>query len=432
MAVELTKGSEIQATRLPGGLFVITETLSYLHSVTLGFGYRVGSRDDPLGGEGIAHLIEHMIFKGTEELDARRINIIAETHGAELNGFTDKEGTCFYARFPSDQTDTIVDLMGKILSTPAFAETELSKEKEVVSEEIRASDEDPESCAFNLLLRVLFGDTPLGRPGIGTLDSIVQIGRTDLLEFYKTYYSADAGVVVGVGDINHNQLLEKLAGFEGRKGIPPQRQGSIFRNPGVLTRTRPDISQVHLCLGVPTFAHTDPRRYALSVLNTALGGGVSSRLFQRLREEEGLVYAVGSFAELFQDAGFLCIYLSAERQKLPRCVEVLKEEISRFKKDRINREEFGRAMTMTRSAILLGMETPLNRMLRLSRGYLILGRVQTGEEIISALNQVTLEEVNGLIDEVLNGAHFYASAVGPVEQPEIQQLIFEKGEGNGH
>jgi len=429
MAVEATKISTIQATRLPGGLFVITEKLPYLHSVTLGFAYRVGSRDDPPAKEGTAHLIEHMIFKGTEDLDSRRINIIAEAHGAELNGFTDKEGTCFYARFPADQINIIVDLMGKILSAPAFTEIELSKEKEVVREEIRAGEEDPETCVLNLLMQALYGSSPLGRPAIGTLDSITSITRDDLVRFYKNYYRAASGVAVAVGEVNHELLLKRLDGLDGWAGEQPPRPSSFPEKSEMLTRTRTDISQVHLCLAVPTFAYGDPRRYALSVLNTLLGGGVSSRLFQRLREEEGLVYSVGSFAELYQETGFLGIYFSAEHQKLPRCIAVLNEEISRLYREKITFEEFERAMVMTRSAVLLGMEAPINRMLRLSRGYLLLNRVQTIEETIAAFNQVTQEDVVQLIDELFAGRHFYGSAVGPIEPLVAKEIIFDKFKG---
>lgn len=415
---------EIHATRLPGGMFVITEKLPNFHSVTLGFAYRVGARDDPSGREGTAHLIEHMIFKGTEELNAKAINIIAESHGAELNGFTDKEGTCFYARFPQDQTEVIVKLMRQILATPAFAEPELIKEKEVVREEIRAGDEDPESCALNLLFAAIFGDSPLGRPAIGTFESIDPISDRDLRDFYRTYYCADNGVIVAVGGVDHLGLVDLLSEFSNQKCCPLVRQPSLPGQRNFLTRHRSDISQVHLCLGIPVFSNTDPRRYALAVLNTAVGGGVSSRLFQRLREEEGLVYSVGSFIELYQDTGLLAVYLSAEHQKLARCVGVLKDELRRLRTGKISREEFERALVMTRSAVLLGMESPITRMLRLSRAYLILGRIQTWEEIIAAYNQVTWEQVNSLIDELLLEERFYGSAVGPIPEAEMKKIIF--------
>lgn len=416
--------SEINATRLPGGMFLISEKLSQFHSVTVGFAYRVGARDDHPGREGTAHLIEHMIFKGTEDLDAKRINIIAESHGAELNGFTDKEGTCFYARFPADQSAVVLRLLQQILAAPAFAEAELIKEKEVVREEIRAGDEDPESCALNLLFAALFGDGPLGRPAIGTVDSITPISSRDLSEFYQRHYCADNGVVVAVGAVEHAELVTLLSQFQAAAGKPPERVANPPGRRNFLTRHRPDLSQVHLCLAVPAFSYSDPRRYALAVLNTALGGGVSSRLFQRLREEEGLVYAIGSFIELYQDTGLLAIYFAAEQAKLGRCVCVLQEELRRLRSEKISREEFERALVMTRSAVLMGMESPINRMLRLSRSYLILGRIQTLEEVIAAYNQVTWEQVNGLIEELVVPDGWYGSAVGPVTEAEMHGIFF--------
>jgi predicted Zn-dependent peptidase len=423
MAADYFQAEGIEATRKAGGLFVISEHLPYLRSVALGFAYRVGSRDDPSGKEGCAHLIEHMVFKGTQTLDARSINIYAEAHGAELNGWTDKEGTCFYCRFPSDQTGPMIRLMRKILTAPAFAERELQKERQVVAEEIRMNEEDPEASAVNLLLKAVYGEEPLGKPVVGTIDSIAQVTSRDLLKFYQTQYARAGSVVVAVGDIEHRQLVAMLDNLDQQTGQDLNRPRSRMMPVRILSQTRRDISQVYVCLARPAFAYNDPRRYALSVLNTGLGGGVSSRLFQRLREDEGLVYSIGSFLELYEDSGLVGIYFVAEQGKLARCIAVLKEELARLRQEKMNTEEFERARNMTKSAVLLGMESSTSRMIRLARGYLLLGRVIGIDEVVNAYNAVSADEVAQLVDELLGEDRFYAGVVGPLPEKEISEIM---------
>ncbi len=420
---EVVCAPTIQSTRLPGGLSVITERLPFFHSIAFGIGYRIGSRDDPPEEEGSAHLIEHMIFKGTADMDAKRINIIAESNGAELNGFTDKELTCFYARCPAERTEPVVDLLVKIVNEPAFMEGELVKEKGVVAEEIRASEEEPESSAINLLFTALYGETPLGKPVIGTLESINRISRSSLNRFYQNHYGDNCAVVVGVGDIEQERIKTVLNRTNHRSGTTPQRSSNLTFSPRTLTRQRKDISQVHIALGRPAFSGKDPRRYALTILNCILGGGTSSRLFQRLREEEGLVYSIGSFAELYEDTGILGIYYITEHQKLPKCSRILKQELNRLKQQKITLEEFQRAKIMTKSALLMGMENPGNRMLRLIRHYLLTGAIADLEETLTLYNRVTCDEVCELIETLFNNELFWAGAVSPLSEKEVEKCL---------
>lgn len=429
MSVEQSGTIRIQTTSERGGLLFITEKLPYIKSVALGFAYSMGSRDDPNGYEGTAHLIEHMIFKGTERLDAKTINILAESCGAELNGFTDKESTCFYARFPSEQKKSVIGLVGEILSAPAFREQELQKEKGVVAEEIRSNEEDPESVAVNLLFQAVYGENSMGKPTLGTMESITRLERTFLTDFYHKYYTSPNMVVVGVGDIEDEELNGLLPLCFAPPGSPVEAkpEGKYKRSavmpPQVIVQTRQEISQSYVCLARLAFPYADPRRYALSVLNTILGGGVSSRLFQRLREDEGLVYSIGSFVELYQDSGLLGVYFVAESSKLNRCVAVLKDELSRLRKQQISPEEFNRALTMTRSAIVLSAESSINRMLRLARSYLSLKKVVSVDETVALYNKVSRDEVVALVDELLRDDRFYAGVVGPIKENEVKNLL---------
>jgi predicted Zn-dependent peptidase len=392
--------------------------------VALGITFRVGSRDDPAGQAGVAHMIEHMVFKGTEQKDAIAINIAAESHGAELNAFTDKESTCFYGRFPGDQARPVTALLNEIVTTPAFRGSELEKEKQVVTEEIRTAAEDPDTCAVNLMLAAAFGDHPMGRQIAGTLASVQGLSDALVSGHYRRQYGPGCAVAVAVGDVGHQAMVDELAPLLGHHAecVPVQRTEPEPARSGLQTQTRKDLSQVYVCMARPALRYADPRRHALFVLNTALGGGVSSRLFQRLREREALVYSVASFTESYEDSGLLGIYFVTDRRKLERCLAVLAEELSRLRADRLSPEEFERARNMTKSSVLLALESPTSRMMRLARTWQMLGRVVTVDETIDAFNRLTREQVAGLIDELLSQDFGYAGVVGPLTAAEFPGL----------
>lgn len=417
--------SGIKTTTLPGGLVVITERLPHIRSVALGLTFRIGGRDDPNGLGGMAHMVEHMVFKGTSEKDAVDINIAAESLGAELNAFTDKESTCFYGRFPGDQTGPVTALLTEIVGGPAFRAVELDKEKQVVSEEIRTANEDPDSCAVNLMFTALYGDHPMGRQITGSLDSVGVLTDVQLRERYRAFYGPACGVAVAVGDVEHKAMPSALGPLLGRHGDcrPVERSLPEALPPRALVETRKELSQVYVCLARPGFAYGDPRRHALSVLNTALGGGVSSRLFQRLRERDALVYSVASFTELYADSGFIGIYFVTDHRKLGRCLEVIREELVRLRKDRLTSEEFERARNMTKSSVLLALESPTSRMMRLARTYQLLGRVVTVDETLEAFNRLVPEDVARLIDDLLDGGFHHAGAVGPLSGAEFSSML---------
>jgi predicted Zn-dependent peptidase len=415
----------IRTTVLPSGLVVISERLPHVRSVALGVSFLTGGRDDPPGKGGIAHMIEHMVFRGTPDKDVIAINIAAESHGAELNAFTDKETTCFYGRFPGDQFGPVTALMAETVSGPAFRAEELVKEKEVVSEEIRTSQEDPDSLAMNLLFRALYGEHEMGRPIIGTLDSVTGLSDTDLRGFYASSYGPACGVAVAVGDVEHERLAAALASLlDGREACrPSKRTTAAGQPPQVLAETKKELSQVYVCLAKPALVYADPRRHALAVMNMALGGGVSSRLFQRLREQEALVYSVGSFAEQYSDSGLLGVYLVTDHRKLARCMAVLREELARLRRDRLSDEEFERARNMTKSSVLLALESPSARMMRLGRAWQLLGRVVSVDETVEAYNRLTRPDVEQLLDELLVGDFGYCGAVGPLSEDVVRQTL---------
>jgi len=422
---ESGQAAGLQTSVLPGGLVVITEKLAHIRSIALGLAFRTGGRDDPADKAGMAHMIEHMVFKGTKEKDAVAINIAAESHGAELNAFTDKETTCFYGRFPGDEAKPVTALLNEILSGPEFCADELEKEKEVVGEEIRTSDEDPDSTAVNLLFDAAYGSHPMGRQIAGTLESVAGLTHVALRDYYRAHYGPSCGVAVAVGDVDHQATLDELAPLLTRHGdcAPVARTTPQIAASGLRVQTRKDLSQVYVAMARPTFNYGDPRRYALSVLNTALGGGVSSRLFQRLREREALVYSVASFTELYADSGLIGLYFVTDRRKLGRCLEVLREELTLVRRSGFTPEEFERARNMTKSSVLLALESPTSRMMRLARTYQLLGRIVQVDETVDGLARLTMDDVGRLIDELLDGEFSLAGAVGPLTEPELAGLL---------
>lgn len=417
-------GNHIRTTDLSSGLRVVTERLPHIRSVALGLAFRIGGRDDPDGAAGTAHLVEHMIFKGTADRNARAISIAAESLGAELNAFTDKEMTVFYGRCPGDTQVPVTELLAEIVGRPAFDETELAKEKSVIAEEVRSTDEDPDSKTINLTLAALYPDQPLGRPVVGTLESVAAAGHDTLRRLYEDRYHAGTCIAVIVGDVRHDELIDTLERRLGhwQRRPAPTREKAQPGPPCLLSATRQELSQVYFCRVRPLFSYADPRRYALSILNSALGGGMSSRLFQRLREDEGLVYSVSSFAELHQDTGLLGVYFVTDRRKLERCLAVLDEEIARLRRERLDRDEFERALNMTKSSVLLALESPASRMFRMARTLHLLDRVVTVDETLDAYNRLTLEDVNRLLDEVLTDGDWHVGAVGPATQDELTRL----------
>jgi predicted Zn-dependent peptidase len=415
----------IRTTTLPSGLVVISERIPHIRSVALGLSFLTGGRDDPPGRGGIAHMIEHMVFRGTKDKDVIAINIAAESHGAELNAFTDKETTCFYGRFPGDQFGPVATLMAETVNGPAFRAEELAKEKEVISEEIRTSQEDPDTIALNLLYRALYGEHGMGRQILGSIDSVNGLSDADLRERYSGCYGPACGVAVAVGDVEHERLADSLASlFDTRRACrPPARTAAAGPPPSVLVETKNELSQVYVCLARPALTYADPRRHALAVLNMALGGGVSSRLFQRLREQEALVYSVGSFAEQYSDSGLLGVYLVTDHRKLARCVAVLREELARLRRDRLTDEEFERARNMTKSSVLLSLESMSSRMMRLARAWQLLGRTVTVDETVEAYNRLTRPDIESLLDELLAADFEYCGAVGPLSEEAVRSTL---------
>jgi predicted Zn-dependent peptidase len=418
-------GDLIKKTVLPSGIRIITEKLPYLHSVALGVLFNHGSRDEAEHEQGISHLLEHMLFKGTTQRSTKEISIFAESKGTIIDGFTSKENTGIYTRFLSEHFSPITDLTCEIVSSPLLTPNELEKEKGVIFEEIKSTIEDPEDQMLNLLFSSLYEPHPMGFPVTGNFQTLAGFGSSSLRSYYEKNYCKKNAVVVSVGEIEHEALCEKIDRQLniGQNQTTNSRLPPTPKIPNRRIEHRKELTQVFVSMAKPVFSFQDERRYALSILNTAFGGGLSSRLFQKLREEEGLVYTISSFVDLFLDNGILGVYFITDYKKLEKGIKTVLEEIDKLRQNKFTVQEFETALNLTKSSILLGLENPLSRMMRMAKNELLLNRVSTIEETINAYDRLNLASVNELINVVLPDNHFFMSCVGPLEEKDLQPFF---------
>lgn len=395
-------------------LTVLVEPLRGFRSVALGIYLSVGSREDPWGKEGLAHFTEHMVFKGTTRRSALEIAKVFDSLGGSANGATAEEYTVFHASVLAEGLARAMEVLTEIVTSPRFDPADVRLERAVALEEIREAEDNPEEVVFRLLDEALWGkDHPLGRPVLGWRETVSSLGEEDLWRFFREHYLGGRKVVVACGVVEPGELLELVGGLsaEGIAHGDPVRRAPVPA-PALRLTERP-VQQVHLALGFPTVPADHGDRMGLEVLNTILGGGMSSRLFQRIREERGLAYAVFSFTRYHTDAGLLGIYTASEEGKVPEVLGIVAEELERLRGEPPSEEELERAKRRIRGLFLLGLESPQGRMARL--GWLgALGLpLRSPEEVLWELDGVDAGEVRELAFRYLLPERMAVSMVGP-------------------
>jgi predicted Zn-dependent peptidase len=418
-------GSVVKRTVLPGGLRVITEHIPASRSATVGLWVGVGSRDEAPSVAGAAHYLEHLLFKGTTNRDAITIAEQIDAVGGELNAFTAKEHTCYYAQVLDEDLPLAVDLVTDVVFRALCADSDVDTERSVVLEEIAMRDDDPEDLLHETFVETFFGGHPLGRPVLGTEESISTMSGRALRDFYRRRYDMSKMVFAVAGNIQHGQVLRLL-----RKALPdilsaaasssatpatPRRGQARFTTPRELVLNKDDTEQAHLTLGVKALSRHDERRHALEVLNTALGGGMSSRLFQEIRERRGLAYQVYSSTASYSDAGHLSVYVGCQPGNLGEVVGVLREVLAEVARDGLSDVEVARAKGQIRGGMVLGLEDGSSRMSRLGKQELSHGFYRGVSETVALIDKVTSEDVRLLAKTLLkaSGGVSVASVVGP-------------------
>ena len=400
-SMERTLPANIHKTSLPNGLRVVTESMPAVRSVSLGVWLNAGSRHEVDPESGITHFIEHMVFKGTDRFSARELACEIDGLGGNLDAFTSKETTAFTAKVLDEHWPRAVDILADMVQNPTLSEDEIEREKGVILEELKMDEDNPDYLLGTIFAGSFWRGHGMGRPVIGTQESIRGFGRNRLRQFFADTFRASNLMLAAAGNIDHDEFVRAaerhFGGLEGTSTIrpeqPPQGQAEI------VLRDKPSLEQVHVLLGVETFSALDPRRFAGLVLSTLLGGGFSSRLFQKIREEAGLAYSVYSDLGLYSDAGCLSVGAGTSLDALQTVLQYALREF-RDLKDRLAPDsELRRAKDHLKGSLMLGLESTGSRMANLARQEAIHGHVRTLDEINDQIESVTAPEVQALANE---------------------------------
>ncbi|WP_299558652.1 pitrilysin family protein [uncultured Mycolicibacterium sp.] len=411
-------GSTLRRSVLPGGVRVVTEHIPSVHSASVGVWVGVGSRDEGPTVAGAAHFLEHLLFKGTPSRSAVDIAEAVDAVGGELNAFTAREHTCYYAHVLGDDLELAVDIVADVVLNGSCAADDVELERDVVLEEIAMRDDDPEDCLGDLFLSAMYGDHPLGRPVIGTVQTVSAMTRDQLHSFHVRRYRPERMVVAVAGNVDHAEVVRLVRRYFGPRlhrgldPVPPRRGAArVPGRPGLRLVSR-DAEQTHLSLGVRTPGRYWEHRWALSVLNHALGGGLSSRLFQEIRERRGLAYSVYSVVDTFADCGALSMYAACQPERFDEVVTVATDVLAQVARDGISAEECRIAKGSLRGGLVLGLEDSASRMHRIGRNELNYGEHRSIAETLARIDAVTVEEVNAVARRLLTRP-FGAAVVGP-------------------
>jgi predicted Zn-dependent peptidase len=401
---------------------VITEALPAVRSAAFGIWAGVGSRDEAPTHAGATHYLEHLLFKGTRRRTALEISATMDAVGGELNAFTGKEYTCYYARVLDADLPLAISVLSDMVTDSLIASKDVDAERGVILEEIAMNEDDPSDTVHEAFARQLFGDTPLGQPILGTVDSINAITREQIAEHYRARYTPDHLVVAAAGSLGHDAVVRHVQQafghvLEGRRQPAPPRLagegGAVASGRGVRLVSR-GIEQANLVLGCTGLRRTDERRFALGVLNSALGGGMSSRLFQEVREKRGLAYSVYSFTSQHADTGQWGIYAGCLPSKADDVLSICRDEIEKVVSRGLTDAELDRGKGQLRGSMVLGLEDPSSRMSRLGKSELVYPRLEPVDEILASIEAVTHDDVRAVAAEVLTRPKVLA-VVGPFD-----------------
>lgn len=408
---------------LENGVRLVTERIPTLKSVTVGIWVNAGSRDETPAQAGYSHFIEHMFFKGTTSRSATDISREIDALGGEMNAFTTRETTTFYVKVLDQHLAKALDLLSDLLHHSKFGPKEIEKEKQVVLEEIRMVQDDPEDLVQELHAGQVMGRHPLGRPILGRAATIGALRRKDLLDYIEARYQPQEIVVAVAGNFDQRALERTIAREFGRRHRreaqgPHERRAPEIR--GGVVMQRKQLEQVHLCIGMKGLSAGHPDRYAAYILNSVLGGSVSSRLFQEVREKRGLAYSIYSFLSGYSDGGTLTVYAGTRQKEVERVLDLVQREIRRMAANAITRDELKRTKDQMKGSLMLSLESSHSRMNKLAKDEMIKGKHTTLDEMTRAIDAVTFKQIERVAQEILDEESMSITGLGPLTARQLQ------------
>ena len=414
----------IRKRTFANGLVLATERMPNIRSVALGVWMKKGSRHEDPGQNGISHFIEHLLFKGTEMRSARDIALIIDSVGGQMDAFTTKEYTCFYFKVLDRHLDIAVDLLSDIVRHPKFLPEEIEKERKVIYEEIKMVDDTADELVYDLWSEAHYGEHPLGRPIQGTVESVGRMRPEALGRFFKESYRPANLLVTAAGNLDHDRLAADLETSFGDlpRGAPVELGPPPGPRTGLTVREKKELGQLHLCLGLPGVAMNDARRYPEYVLNTVLGGTMSSRLFQHIREERGLVYSVFSSANSFLDTGNLIVYAATSPGSAREVTDLVLQELRQLKEEPVGDSELQLAKDHLKGNLMLSLESSSSRMSNLARQEIYFGCQFSLDEILAGIDQVTRDDLTALARDLFDPKRCTLAVLGNTADTRIDSV----------
>ncbi len=404
----------IHESKLPNGVRLVMEHVPYVQSAAIGIWVKAGSRYEEDFELGISHVLEHMLFKGTEKRTAKQIAEEIEALGGYFNAFTDKEMTCYYGRILSEHSSSLVDVLCDMLTNSIMAPDDISSEVKVVLEEIKRRDDDPEDLIHDVFLETLWPFHQLGRPVIGTVETVSAVNREKLFDYMKRRYASNEIVISAAGNLDFSMIEDLISDRLGSlKPVEMPFEKSIPTPSARKNFMTKEVEQVNFCLGSNSFSQHEDDKYPMAVLDTILGGGMSSRLFQEIREKRGLAYSIGSSSSAYDETGYFMVYGGTSEENFQQVTDLTMAEFDRVKNELVTDYELMKAKNHIRGSLLLSLEGMSSRMMRLGKNVLYFDRIIPIEEIINAVDKVKKEDLLNIANKVLDNTKLTTAAIGP-------------------
>jgi predicted Zn-dependent peptidase len=419
----MTNERNLRRTELPNGLIVLTERMEYMRSVAMGVWIKSGSRCELAESNGISHFVEHMLFKGTHSRSAQHIAREMDSIGGNLDAFTGKETICFNVKSLAEHVPIALDVLADLVLNPVFAAPEIERERGVILEEIKIDEDNPDLLVHELFMQSFWKDHPLGWPILGTSKTVGKLGQQSLFDYHSDRFHGGNMIFTAAGNLDHDRFAEEVA----QKFSKLEAGATLHELPApaaaarIVLRNKKSLEQVQICLGVPAPPITDENRYATLILNTVLGGGMSSRLFQTIREERGMAYSIYSDLSPYRDTGTLCVFAGTSVGKGLEVVSLVLDEFRKLKQELLSEEELTRAKDQVKGNILLGLESSNARMANLARQEMYFHEFISVEDIIARLGEVNAAQVQTMAQRLFDPARIAVTLLGRLDGVKLRR-----------